>query len=92
MPDENRKFEPAEIDPDKVEQLLQIELMQKRAQWQQDKARRSSLRTMSFLFLFFVMVAAALAFYIYFTGDRAGDLRSRAGAASPAPSPAVSPR
>lgn len=59
-----------ETDPEKLATLLQIELMQKRARWQQAKARRTSYRTMSFLFLFFVIVAAFLAFYFLMSTDR----------------------
>ena len=67
MPDRERKSEPGEIDPTKVEQLLEIELMQKRAAWQQAKARRSNLRAMSFLFLFVVIIAALVTFFLFFS-------------------------
>ena len=59
-----------ETDPEKLAKLLEIELMQKRASWQQAKARRSSFRVMSFLFLFAVIVAAVLTFYFFLSSDR----------------------
>jgi hypothetical protein len=62
-PDGNRQPDLRETDPEKLAKLLEIELMQKRASWQQAKARRSTLRTMSFLFLFLVIVAAFVAVY-----------------------------
>lgn len=62
-PDGNRQPDLRETDPEKLAKLLEIELMQKRATWQQAKARRSTLRTMSFLFLFLVIVAAFVAVY-----------------------------
>lgn len=62
-PDGNRQPDPRETDPEKLAKLLEIELMQKRASWQQAKARHSTLRTMSFLFLFLVIVAAFVAIY-----------------------------
>ena len=68
MPDGNRKPEGGEIDPAK---LLEIELMQKRAEWQQAKARRGGLRALAFLFLFAVIVAAIVCFYLFFSGERA---------------------
>jgi hypothetical protein len=73
MPDGNRKSEGGEIDPAK---LLELELMQKRAQWQQGKARRNSLRALSFFFLFVVIVAALVSFYLFFSPDRVRELRS----------------
>ena len=69
-PEGNRHPDARETDPEKLAKLLDIELMQKRASWQQAKARRSTFRTMSFLFLFAVIVAAFLAFYLLMTTER----------------------
>jgi hypothetical protein len=69
-PEGNRHPAPRETDPDKLAKLLEIELMQKRASWQQAKARRSTFRTMSFLFLFLVILAAFAAFYFLLTSER----------------------
>lgn len=87
MADQERKPEPVKIDPLNAEQLLEIELMQKRAAWQQAKSRRGNLRAMSFLFLFIVVVAALLAFFFVLTPERVNDLKSNALHASPSPSP-----
>jgi hypothetical protein len=73
MPDANRKPEGGEIDPAK---LLEIELMQKRAEWQQAKARRGSLRALSFLFLFIIVAAAIVCFYLFFSPQKVRELRS----------------
>lgn len=70
-PEGNRQPEQRETDPDQLMKLLEIELMQKRAGWQQAKARRSSYRTMSFLFLFAVIVAAFLAYFFLMSPERA---------------------
>ncbi len=69
-PEGNSEPSARETDPEKLAKLLEIELMQKRASWQQAKARRSSYRTMSFLFLFLVIVAAFVAFYFVVSSER----------------------
>lgn len=56
---------PAEIDPTKLAQSLELELMAKRALWQQANAHRRSLRAVSFIFLFLVIIGAVFAvFYV----------------------------
>ncbi len=84
MDEPNRKPEPAEIDPDKLEKLLEIELMQKRAAWQQAKARRGNLRLLSVLFLVVIVALALFAFVMYFSPARMQELKSHA---TPAASP-----
>ena len=69
-PQGNRLPDTRETDPEKLAKLLEIELMQKRASWQQAKARHSTIRTMSFLFLFVVIVAAFVAVYFLLTTER----------------------
>ena len=87
MPDGNRKPEGGEIDPAK---LLELELMQKRAEWKQAKARRGSLRALSFFFLIVVIVAALICFYLFFSPERVRELRSgSAGETEATPSPSV---
>ena len=81
-PEGNHQPAARETDPEKLAKLLEIELMQKRASWQQAKARRSSYRTMSFLFLFIVIVAAFVAFYFIATSERAPRSRSDAEASA----------
>ena len=83
-PDGNSQPDLRETDPAKLAKLLEIELMQKRAAWQQAKARRGTLRTMSFLFLFLVIVAAFVAFYVLASSDRLAPTRD---SARPAASP-----
>ncbi len=73
-----------ETDPAKLAKLLEIELMQKRAGWQQAKARRGTLRAMSFLFLFLVIIAAVAAFYFLASSDR---IPAAGNGARPAASP-----
>jgi hypothetical protein len=92
MPESDRKREEKEIDPAKLEQLLEIELMQKRTAWQQAKARRSGLRALSFFFLFVVLVAALLACFFLLSPDRrAMLLPSRPEPAQPTPSVDTTP-
>ena len=88
------KREPTEPDPEKLAKLLEIELMQKRAAWQQAKARRGSLRALSLFFLFAVIVAAAAGFYFILAPGRVTELRSQVPAATTEPtlSPAPAPR
>jgi flagellar basal body-associated protein FliL len=78
MSNGDSKREPTENDPAKLAQLLEIELMQKRAQWQQTKARRGSLRAIAFLFLFVVILGALVAFFVFFSPSRVSELKSQA--------------
>ena len=89
MPDSNRKPEGNEIDPAK---LLEVELMQKRAEWKRAKERRGGLRTLSFFFLFAVIIGALLGFYFFFSPDRIRDLKpadDRLVEPTPSPVPAA---
>jgi hypothetical protein len=79
------KHNPEETDPEKIALLLEVELMQKRAAWQQTKARRSSLRSLSFLFLFLIIVGALVGFFV-FLSPRLQEARTSATSA-PSPSP-----
>ena len=94
MPEGNGKPESRETDPAKLAQLLEIELMQKRAAWQQAKARRKGLRTFSFFFLFVVIIAGLFGFFVLLSPDRVGELRSEAPESEEAatPTPAPSPK
>ena len=73
MPENNRKPEGDQFDPTK---LLEIELMQKRAEWKRAKERRGGLRALSFLFLFAVIIAALVAFFFFLSPDRVRELKS----------------
>ncbi len=80
-----------ETDPAKLAEQLEIELMMKRAGWQQAKARRGSLRAISFAFLFLVIVGALFAFWFFFSSGNVEELRATAAERSHAsPSPTVS--
>lgn len=91
MSEGDGKREPSEADPEKLAKLLEIELMQKRASWQQAKARRGSLRALSLFFLFAVIVAAAAAFYFIFSPGRVTELRSQIPTAEAEPTPSPTP-
>lgn len=88
-PDDNSRPQP---NPSEIEKLLEIELMQKRADWKQAKARHSTWRLLSFLFLFLIIVAALAVFFIFFTSDRKAALKAGgAGQTQPTPTPLTSP-
>ncbi len=90
MSDGNSKPDADETDPATLAKLLEIELMQKRAVWQQAKARRGTLRAISFFFLFIVIVGALVAFYLFFSPDRVSELR--ADGQNDTATPTTSPR
>ena len=90
MPDSNLKPGFADIDAAQLEQMLEIELMQKRATWQQAKARRGILRGLSFGFLFIIIVGALAAFFFFFSSGRGGELQPAAQSESTA-NPTASP-
>jgi hypothetical protein len=92
MPDGNRKPDHDAPDPEQLAKLLEIELMQKRAGWQQAKQRRGALRSVSFLFLFLVIIGALLAFWFLFSPDRVQELKeNRPRSNEPAPSATTLP-
>lgn len=91
MADGNRNPE-QEVDPEKLAKLLEMELMQKRAGWQQGKQRRNTLRLISFFFLFVVIAGALVAFFFLFSRDRFDALRAgHENTIEATPSPSVSP-
>ena len=71
---------------DELMRVLELELVQKRVRWQQDRERYRTLRVLSFSFLSLVILAGLFGFFFFFT--RAKDAREQ----HPAPSPALSPR
>jgi len=75
---------PSGTNPDELSRLLEIELIQKRAEWQRASARHKSLRSASFLFLFIVVMAALVAFYFIFM--RANETRQHRAPEAPAES------
>ena len=90
MPDDNLKPNPP--NPSEMEKLLEIELMQKRAAWQQAKTRHGTWRALSFLFLFLVIATALVGIFIFLSSDRRAELKSgRTDQAQPSPTPLASP-
>jgi hypothetical protein len=82
---------PEPVDPEHMLRMLEVEMMQQRALRTQASARHKNLRTMSFLFLFLVILGAAFAAYFAFTSGRVDDLRTRHNTI-PSPTPAVTTR
>ena len=92
MPEGNRKPDSSEEDPAKLAQLLELELMQKRAEWQRSRSSLKHLRVLSFFFLFVVIAGAIVAFFLFFSTSRVQELKTQHdGSVSPAPSVASSP-
>lgn len=86
----NGKPEP--IDPEQMLRMLDLELMQQRTLRKQASARRNSLRALSFLFLFVVILGAAVAVYFAFTSGRLDELRAgRNTTSTPTPAAAARP-
>ena len=68
MVSDNAKFDgPAANNAEELSRLIEIELIQKRAEWQKAGARRKTIRSVSILFLFVVIMGALLAFYFAFS-------------------------
>ncbi|MDQ2867168.1 MAG: hypothetical protein M3R59_01970 [Verrucomicrobiota bacterium] len=61
---------PEEIDKEKsadaIMQSLELELMQKRAGWEKDRAKARSRRMLGFAFLLLVMMGGLLAFFYFY--------------------------
>jgi hypothetical protein len=57
-------------DPDALAKALEMELIMKRASWQKSRARLGTWRTLSFLFLFLVLLGALLAYFYFMTEAR----------------------
>jgi hypothetical protein len=78
IPSDNGK--PKSGDPEELARLLEIELIQKRAAWNQAAARHRAIRMASFAFLFFIIVAALFLYFFVFS-----DLNENRGAPKPTP-------
>ncbi len=85
----NRKPEENAPDPDQLAKMLELELIQKRFVWQQNKQRFGSLRAASFVFLFLVIVGALVGVWFLFSSGQVGELRAQHH--SPTPAPSASP-
>jgi hypothetical protein len=58
------KPELAENDPEKISQLLELQLTQQRAAWKQASARYRLFRSLSFFFLFLVIAGGLFVFFV----------------------------
>ena len=65
MQDINRKPDGERLDPGHFERMLELELMQKRAAWQQARAKRGIVRALAYLFLFLIISAGVLAYFLF---------------------------
>ena len=63
---ETQTSQPVRNDPEELSRLLEIELMQKKALWQQKTARNKNLKSVSLVFLFLIVMAGLAAFYFVF--------------------------
>ena len=70
---------------DELMRVHELELVQKRVRWQQDREKYRTLRVLSFSFLSLVILAGLIGFFFCFT--RAKDAREQHPAYSPALSP-----
>jgi hypothetical protein len=68
---------PEPTDPDQLLRLIDIELAQKRAARQQAPSPFRGFRLASFIFIFAVIIGAALAFYYVFVMGGLEDIRAR---------------
>ena len=78
-------------DPEKILQQLEVELILKRAQRVQAKARSGNIRALSFAFLALVLLGALVGFYLLMSSDRLQEMRTNAAdrAANASPTPAA---
>ncbi len=85
-PDDNPN--PLKPSPAEIEKLLEIELMQKRASWQRAKAQRNIWRTLSFLFLFVIIVGALVGYFVFLSPSQLDEIKSgNLISESPSPTP-----
>ena len=69
---ETQTSQPVGNDPEELSRLLEIELMQKKALWQQKTARNKSLKSLSIMFLFLMVMGGLAAFYFVFMQAKEG--------------------
>jgi len=85
-PDDESQPEARAGDDDELVKALELELLQKRASWQKAHAQRNVWRTVSFLFLFIVVMGALFALYYVMTAvpRKTSEQTDPAPAATPA--------
>ena len=69
---ETQTSQPIRNDAEELSRLLEIELLQKKALWQQKTARNKNLKTFSIMFLFLVVMAGLAAFVFVFMQAKEG--------------------
>lgn len=67
MPTDSAKIVTTEQDPEALLRLMDLELKQKRVQWQQAAARHRTTRITTFVSLFVVVAVAIVALYFVFS-------------------------
>ncbi|MFN2540789.1 MAG: hypothetical protein ABR514_01285 [Chthoniobacterales bacterium] len=55
-----------QTDAEKLARLLELELIQKRVEWKQASARRRSMRSVAFAFIFLLVAACLVGAYFVF--------------------------
>jgi hypothetical protein len=87
MPDPISETKPNEIDVDQLARLLEIELIQKRAEWKQASARRRNMRSLAFAFIFFIVIASLFGAYFVFmrVNEERGNQHPHSNTTAPAP-------
>ena len=89
IPGRGGKLDPELNQEEELSQLLALELMRSRAKWKQVSGRRSTLLTLSILFLAAIVVAGGLGFFFFCAPDRISELRAQSEqTAFPTESPA----
>ena len=66
MPERATDTNPNPTDAEKLARFLELELMQKRAEWKQAGARRQNVRLMSFVFLFLIIAGCLVGLFFAF--------------------------
>jgi hypothetical protein len=61
------KPNPNESDPEKLERLLELELVRKRAEWKETGERYRAFRSIGFVFLFLLVAGALVAAFFVFS-------------------------
>jgi hypothetical protein len=81
MPADDGK--PKSASADELARLIELELIQKRAEWKQAAARHHAIRMASFAFLLFVIMGALVVYFFVYS-----DLRENRSAPKPTPAAA----
>lgn len=66
--DNKQNPEISDHDAEKLMRIMELELIQKRAQLQRTAANGRSLRTFSYAFVFLLVIATVVGFFLVFTG------------------------